>query len=292
MVRKLSWGRRWLAGGMTAMLVCSLFANPVKSASFEDIEDSFAREAINYVYEQGIMQGVSPTSFAPEQTISRQEFALVLAKTWGIQPYYPAQPTFTDLGPTQDEYGYVEALVHLGILTGTSPSTFSGDKPLTRQDAAVILTRALANPQSKANLPQPNYLDSGQIAPYAQEAVSYVTTEGLMSGHEQRFSPQQALTRAETAVLAQRLLERGNLVGDYFWNVQPRVLELKVGESEQIKLLSQEDLLAYTPVFGLDNPELGTISPDGRFTAVQPGQGLLTVNIGKRYHQIVIRVHE
>ncbi|MEW9125260.1 MAG: hypothetical protein AB2421_21305, partial [Thermotaleaceae bacterium] len=83
-----------------------------------------------------------------------------------------------------------------------------------------------------------------------------------------------------------------NLVGDYFWGLSPSEISVRVGEQKEIHILSQKELLAYTPVFGLDNPALGSISQEGVFTAAKPGKGLITVNIGSRYQDIVVTVHE
>lgn len=291
------WSRNWLTACMAGILLFSSTTALAQQAVFTDIDTSYAKESIAFVYEQGIMDGLSSNRFAPTEKMSRRSMAMVLAKALGVQPIYPEQPTFSDVAPTAAEYGYIEALAELGIMTGTSRSTFSGDHPITRQETAVILARALANPDVLDNtyllakLGQ-NISDADHIAAYAQGAVAFVLEEGLMAGHNQLFLPRQALTRQEAAVIAHRLFQRGNLVGDYFWGVQPTHLELKVGEKKQIIPLSQKAPLAYTPTFGLDNPTLGTISPDGIFTATSPGQGLITVNLGQRYHEVVVTVHE
>lgn len=291
------WTRSWLAVCSLSLLVFSSAAALAKQDPFTDVDTSYAKESISFVYEKGIMQGVSASRFAPKEEISRQEMAMVMAKALGVQPVYPTEPTFSDIAPTQAAYGYIEALAELGIMTGTASSTFQGNQPITRQDTAVILARALAGPDRLndtyplAKLKQ-HIRDAEQVAAYAQGSVAYVLEEGLMAGDGQQFFPKETLTRQEAAVIAHRLYERGNLVGDYFWGVEPKHLELKVGDKKQIVPLSQEAPLAYTPTFGLDNPELGTISPDGLFTAKSPGKGLITVNLGGRYHQVVVTVHE
>lgn len=282
---------KWLAGCLALTVLSSSTTVFAEQPRFSDINTSYAKESIEFLHEQGIMKGVSTDRFAPDQQISRKHFAVVLAKTLGIQPLFPDQPTFIDLDRTQSEYGYVEALVKLGLLTGTGESKYNGDQVITRQDAAVILYRALANDTSP-DAQDAVYQDGVEISFYAKEAVSFVTGKGLMIGKDTMFLPRKPLTRAETAVIAHRVFERGNLIGDYFWGVSPTGLEIKVGEQKQITILSQKALLAYTPVFGLDNPEIGSLSIDGTFTATKPGKGLITVNVGNRHHDIIVTVHE
>ncbi|AOT72090.1 S-layer homology domain-containing protein [Geosporobacter ferrireducens] len=282
---------KWLAGCLAFAVLSSSTVVFAEQPRFSDIDTSYAKTVIVKLYEKGIMKGVSADRFAPGQAIKRNHFAVVIAKTLGIQPVFPETPTFIDLDASQPEYGYVEALAQLGILAGGGESKFLGENLITRQDTAVVLYRALAN-DSYVSSKVHTYQDSMRISTYAKDAVNFVTEKGFMTGNNNMFLPQNALTRAETAVIAHKLYERGNLAGDYFWGVSPATIEIKVGEQKEIKLLSQKELLAYTPVFGLDNPEIGTISQEGIFTAVKPGKGLITVNLGNKHHDVVVTVYQ
>ena len=282
---------KWLAGCLALTVLSSSTIVFAEQPGFSDIDTSYAKASIVNLYEKGIIKGVSTDRFAPNQEIKRKHFAVVIAKTLGIQPVFPDIPTFVDLDSSQSEYGYVEALVQLRIVAGDGDSKFLGENLISRQDTAVVLYRALANDAyigSKSN----TYQDLQKISTYAKDAVRFVTEKGLMVGSNTMFLPQKSLTRAETAVIANKLFERGNLVGDYFWGVSPSTIQIKVGEQKEIQVLSQKDLLAYTPVFGLDNPEIGTVSIEGIFTAIKPGKGLITVNLGNRHHEVVITVYK
>lgn len=233
---------------------------------------------------------ISPVFAEQSLETTRQQFAVDMAKAWGIQPLVPETPTFMDLEPSQPHFGYVESLVQLGIVQGRGDKFF-GDHPISRQDAAVILYRALSNDNYSISQ-NSSYQDAHDICFYAKEAVSFVTQKGIMTGNNTMFFPRRALTIAEAEVVVQRILARGNMIGDYFWGVAPKTMELTVGDQQKITIFAQQELLAYTPVFGIDNPSLGTISPEGIFSPVYPGQGLITVNLGKRHHSVMVTVFE
>lgn len=85
---------------------------------FKDIRGSFAEEPINRLTKQGIIQGISSDQFAPGKNVTRLQFAIIIAKSLGVQPFYPARPTFSDLPVGSIHTGYVEALANLGLIKG------------------------------------------------------------------------------------------------------------------------------------------------------------------------------
>lgn len=274
-----------------SMLLLLLFASTARAEPdqpvFTDIEGSFAADAITQLTSQGIISGISPEEFGPGLNISRKDFAVLLTRVMGAQPYYPSSPTFSDLPSGAAETGYVEALVKLGLLTGTGNKILGAQNPITRQDAAVLLSRALGE---KTDLPslKGKYLDEEQLSPYAAESVAYVTWKGLMSGSDGYFYPQQELTRAEASVLAYRLLKiRKGQALTAFPVVSSQTLQMNPGETRTIQPGASGQPLSFTPVYGLDDPGAGSISPYGMFTAgKQPGAATITVNGGYNSYTI------
>ncbi|MEW9121498.1 MAG: S-layer homology domain-containing protein, partial [Thermotaleaceae bacterium] len=217
---------KWIGGCLAFAVLSSSTVVFAEEPKFSDINNSYAKASIINLYDQGIMKGVSAERFAPDQEIKRKDFAVVIAKTLGIQPVFPDRPSFLDLDTTQPEYGYVEALVQLELLAGTGEGKFLGEKPITRQDTAVILYRAFGN-DTYTKTAVSSYIDEGEIAAYAKKAVAFVKEKGIMIGQDKRFLPNKALTRGETAVIANKMFERGNLVGDYFWGLSPSEISVR-----------------------------------------------------------------
>lgn len=257
------------------------------SPVFQDIEGSFSRDAIMQLTSQGIINGISPEEFGPEKNISRKHFTVLLARVLGIQLYFPAAPTFSDMPLGAAESGYVEALVKLGLITGTGNKMMAADNPITRQDAAVLLSRTL---REEADVPSVNrkYLDENQISPYAVKSIAYVTWKGLMKGSDNFFYPLQELTRAEASVLAYRLLKiRKGQALTAFPVIASQKLQMKTGETRAIEPDSARQPFPFTPIYGLDDTGTGLISPFGVFSAgKQPGTATLTVNAGYNFYTV------
>lgn len=248
---------------------------------FQDIEGSFARQDIVELAGQGIISGLSPAQFGPGEKISRGHFCQLLARVLGIQPVFPDQPAFSDLPRDSAGAGYLEALAGLGILTGTGNNGADADKPVTRQDAALLLYRALAEKTDPASL-EGRFADESQVSPYAVEGVAFITRQGLMAGFDGCFHPQRELTRAEAAVLAGRLLKtRQGQALTALPVISPQYLEICTGETRKIESGAVRRKPAFTVAWGLDDPGAGRFAPGGFFTAGQrAGKVTITVNAG------------
>ncbi|MDD4237792.1 MAG: DUF4855 domain-containing protein [Desulfotomaculaceae bacterium] len=276
---------------LSLVFVVPAHAQPA-SPAFQDINASFAKEAILELASQGIISGVNPEEFGPEQNIKRGDFAVLLAKVLGIQPLEPEQPTFSDVPSELPGAGYVEALAQLGIMSGAGDGRLGADDPVLRQDVAVMLFRSLPD-QSEAESLAGSYLDERQISPYAQAGVGYVTRKGWMRGSEDFFFPLQELTRAEAAVLANQLLSmrRGQAL-TAIPVVSSRKLELKTGETQKIEPETASIPLAFTPVCGVDNPSVVALSTDGtNIAGKQQGTATVTVNAGLNSYPLVTSVY-
>lgn len=84
---------------------------------------------------------------------------------------------------------------------------------------------------------------------------------------------------------------QGAMQGNERWTVFPSLIELKVGEQQQITFMQKKDI-PYTPVLGWDNPAIGTLTAQGLFTAHFPGQGLITITAGNHRKHIYVKVIE
>ena len=258
---------------------------------FKDIKGSFAVDSITTLYEKGLISGVSEDEFAPQLPVKRKHFVLLLAKTVGIQPIDPTEPTFHDIPRESIEFGYIEAFAKLGYIQGSGDKRFNGDSFIQRQDAAVILDHVFS--QTFTNQPQSKdiiyYKDQDMIRPYARESVQRISSMSLMNGYNQVFSPQKNVSRAEIAVIAQKVHD---LIHQDQETRSLEGMKLKVGDSQKIPLPFTNTVFSYSPVWGWDNPAIGNIKADGQFTAKAPGKGLISLNLGNKVYQIPIEIIE
>ncbi len=178
---------------------------------FDDMSSyRWAEEAVAYLYSDGVVKGVTDTEFAPGRSISRADFALMLYRAYDLAPQ--GTETFSDI-PNDAYYAdAVRTLKMLGVVKGDGTGNFDPTESLTRQDAMVMMLRAMRSVggwfvEEGTQSDVSGFTDRGDIASYAVGAVGALTKLNVIrgSGNGALF-PRQALTRAEMAVILHRAL--------------------------------------------------------------------------------------
>ncbi|MEZ5383325.1 MAG: S-layer homology domain-containing protein [Microthrixaceae bacterium] len=100
---------------------------------------SFYEEAVKWLVDQGITQGTAPGVFSPDAAVTRKDMAVFIWRAEGMQEGPPH--SFTDVVGGSYYENAVQWLVHAGITSGTSATTYSPNAPVTRRDMAVFLYR-------------------------------------------------------------------------------------------------------------------------------------------------------
>ncbi|OME36589.1 hypothetical protein BSK46_17650, partial [Paenibacillus odorifer] len=208
--------KQWISSILAAAVLSSPIIMPTKgsaAASFIDIDGSYAKKAIVELFDQGIVTGVGESKFYPTSNITRQDFAIILAKTLKLDVSNPpALPTFLDVPTSNYAYSYVEAAVKAGLIKGTGSNLFGTGQNLSRQDMVVMFVRALGvNPTGKAGTLQ--FADSSQIADYSKDFIAAAVEYGLITGYNNFFNPDTKVDRQAVALVASKFLkfkENGN----------------------------------------------------------------------------------
>ena len=278
----------------TLIFLCTAavaFAEP-QLPLFHDVKGSFAETAITQLAEQGIISGDNSGDFYPDKIINRYDFTVLMAKTLGVQPYFPPKPTFSDIPEGTTATGYVEALTRLSWFKRQSDQ-LGATQPVLRQDAAGLLYRALGETAERESLVT-EYSDVDKLSPDTLKAVSFVTARGWMAGSEGFFHPLQQLTRAEASVLAYRLLKESKKLAQVSFNNTPEQFYVATGETQSLDSLIEHKPQFFTPVYGLDSLAGCSVSPDGLLLTAgnRSGTGTLTVNSGNNYYTVITNVYE
>jgi len=209
--------RRLLVGLTTAgLLSCCLFLTvqpaTAEAATFLDVRaDDWFAEAVEVLYDAGIVQGKADGTFRPYEPISRAEFTVLLNRSLGLAS--GAAHPFTDFPAGSWFEPAVAALYEAGLVQGLSPSEFNPEGRLSRQQAASFIIRALeyrltAAPVEGLDLTLApdtqswlqGFPDREFIATVHQPAVANAYRLGIVSGQlDGRFYPLAEVTRGQTA---------------------------------------------------------------------------------------------
>lgn len=170
---------------------------------FADVPENFwGYNAIKKLYFKNIISGKSSSQFCPGDRITRAEFAKLITESAGLKGDRITL-TFTDVPEKGWYYSYIKAAVENGIILGKSEEIFAPDEYITRQDAAVMISRIFKENQEITNQ---KFSDDGEISDYAKDAVYILRNKGIINGANGRFNPLNNLTRAEAAQIISNLL--------------------------------------------------------------------------------------
>ena len=160
--------------------------------------------AVRYVTEAGLMQG-SGGLFRPNEAMSRAMLVTVLYRLAG-SPAVDGEIPFADVAPGKWYADAVCWAAEQGIVQGVTPTAFSPDGQVTREQMATFLYRYAGAPESSGTLS--GYTDAGQVGAYAADAMAWAVAEGLITGTTaSTLSPRAAATRAAVAVVLTRWAE-------------------------------------------------------------------------------------
>ncbi|MGE7822790.1 S-layer homology domain-containing protein [Paenibacillus sp. NPDC093718] len=177
---------------------------------FHDISASFAKDAIHRLAKRGIVSGDGTGAFLPRNPVTRAEFMAMVARMLKMEPVPNDLSSFQDVSKSAWYYGWIHAGLNLSIVEGNGYKFFP-NASITRQEAAVMVIRAMKESGYDNGNTAGLYTDSGWIAEWAWSAVGKATNAGWLQGSKGQFRPQDAITREETAMLLDRVLKSGNV---------------------------------------------------------------------------------
>ncbi|MBQ4630770.1 MAG: S-layer homology domain-containing protein [Clostridia bacterium] len=175
--------------------------NPV--SKYSDINGHFAESAINTLSDMGIINGFEDSTFRPNDSVTRAQLAKMTVSALKISQGADVK-TFGDVTSSEWYYECINILSSKNIVSGDG-ANFYPNNLVTRQDAAVILYRALATVGKNMNGTF-NFADMDTVSEYAKEAVGAMASNGIILGDASGFRPLSNLTRGEAAVLISRII--------------------------------------------------------------------------------------
>lgn len=181
------------------------------SEPFADENDvSWAAGSITLLRQKGIINGSGDGYFYPNRSVTRTEFLKMVMKVFRTDTdTETAEIMLNDVNKDYWGYDYIVTAVKLGIVKGDENGNFNGDDGITRADMAVIVRRMTDKKQITLAHTEPSVIfsDAYLIPKYAYDDISDLQQAGILSGDGDVFNPTGNLSRAEAAVVFERLLK-------------------------------------------------------------------------------------
>lgn len=173
---------------------------------FADIPaDFWCYEEVRYVYERGLMSGIEPAAFRPDDATTRSMIVTALYQMAGAPAVTGAE--FTDVPFDLYCAPAVAWASANGIVNGYPDGTFRPDVPITREQMAAFMYRyaRYRGDDVSARVDLSAYVDAGGIAAYAVEGMGWANAMGLVNGTSAAtLSPRGTATRAQASVILTR----------------------------------------------------------------------------------------
>ena len=175
---------------------------------FTDVTKNWAYPGIQYCVTHGIMGGMGDGTFAPTGTTTRAQIVQILYNLEGT-PAVSGTTPFTDLTANWYKPAILWAYQN-NVVAGTSPTTFDPERPVTREQIAVILTQYMFHVLKMERTWTPadlsTFPDGAQVSGWAKEAMQDAVALGLINGTKTPdglvyLDPQGSAARQQVATI-------------------------------------------------------------------------------------------
>ena len=193
----------------------SIIGPVMGSVFYPDINKHWGKGDINELTSKLVVSPRSASSpvFEPNRNITRGEFGEYIAKALGLTSKMSAR-SFPDV-PANTRGGYIASAVDAGIITGYPDGTFKPEQPITREQMALMMVRAMSYAKQNVTLngtaaqTLSRFKDAGKIRD--KNTVAKAVQSGIMQGMSATsFQPRGNATRAQAVTMIKRVLSKLN----------------------------------------------------------------------------------
>ena len=177
--------------------------NPGKT--FADVQGHQNQTAVETLAARGIINGKSDDVFAPDETMTRAEFAAIIVRGLGLSTQ-KTEHIFADVAENDWFCAYVHAAYAYGVVNGVSETEFAPNGSITREQVAVMTARAAGLCGIDTSLSESGvrdalsvFTDYRQVSGYAKNAMAFCLSNGILDIQTAALVPQELETRAELA---------------------------------------------------------------------------------------------
>ena len=189
----------------------------VPGKTFADLEKDAHRTAIEALAARGIINGVTEDSFRPDQDMTRAEFAAIVVRALGLTP--KSCNAFADVPPGQWYAPYVGTAYTYGIVNGVSRDRFAPQGTITRQEAALMVSRAAALCGLDTDLDAmavrdvlAQFSDYVKTPEWSRVGLAVCYHYGILDDSVQEICPKENIRRNEIAEMLYQLLMEAKLL--------------------------------------------------------------------------------
>ncbi|MDW7669398.1 MAG: S-layer homology domain-containing protein [Bacillota bacterium] len=169
---------------------------------FTDVTGHWFIEFLRDIFDRNIIFGYPDRTFRPNNKVTRGEFAAMIIRTFEIDPIEGS--LFDDTSDNWAESS-INGAVGRGIITGYEDNTFRPNAPITREEMAAMISRAL---KLEEDVVEDYFEDIDKASPWAQLSIRRLGNSKILTGFpDGTFRPKDNLTRAEAVKIIYEILQ-------------------------------------------------------------------------------------
>ena len=179
--------------------------------------DHWAKAVVNDMGSRIIIDGTGNGMFNPGRDMTRAELAAIIVRGLGLKPENGTSP-FSDVKTTDWHSSSIHTAYAYHLIAGFEDGTFRPNDNITREQAMVMIAKAMTITGLKAKLPIQTagevlkpYRDGGNATPWALSSMADCVQAGIISGRNgAALAPKEHITRAEVAIMIQDCFKNRN----------------------------------------------------------------------------------
>ena len=190
---------------------------------YADTKDNWARDAIQAMSQAGYLSGYSDNTFKPSAQITREQAAAIYGKV--LQHNLNEQEladivtkesatSYSDVEADRWSNSAIKLVSAAGVMQGTSKTAFTPSKTMNREEfvaSAASLAKKL-NITTPVKIEKVTFKDEDSISLDYVADINYMAERGIVaSGATENFNPKQPVTRAQAAIILNRMLNGAGL---------------------------------------------------------------------------------
>ncbi len=233
---------------------------------FADITaEAWYADAVCYVYENNLMDGVAPGRFAPDDLLDRAMLVTILYRADG-RPEMTGAASFADV---ETGSWYADAVAwgkQNGIVEGVDSQHFEPFAPISREQLVTMLFRyaQYAQRDDSANGSLEQFADADRVSAWAERAMQWAAEAQIVTGKTaDSIDPQGGATRAEAACMLMRFAENVTDIADRDGDGVPAYLEAFFGSSDESADTDGDGISDYIEIYQIgSDPTVADSSED------------------------------
>ena len=187
--------------------------------TYSDIINHWAKIEIEDMASRLIINGTSESKFDPDKQITRGEFSDIIVKALGLKRTGTGKNVFKDVKFSHMYYDSISIAYEYGILLGDGKGKCSPDSKITREEAMIILSRAMKIIGVDVKLTKEDtdkvlskFIDGWNVNVQSRSTIAVCIKEGILAGNAKKLDLSGKITRAQTAIVISRMLKKFGLI--------------------------------------------------------------------------------